>query len=126
MTTQTNPITEYVEGTVSRINGHGFQLVGRDGWLNVSKYANPAPELPSEGASVRIGLDKAGFVRSIEQLAAGPEVEPTPVGNVDRETRIGRMAALNTATAILSSGGQQASVKDVLTLAGQLEAWGSR
>jgi hypothetical protein len=36
------------------------------------------------------------------------------------------MAALNTATAILSSGGEQASVKDVLTLAGQLEAWVSR
>jgi len=110
MTTQTNPITEYVEGTVSRINGHGFQLVGRDGWLNVSKYANPIPAVPCEGVAVRVGLDKAGYARTVEPVTAGAaetcqnEAEPTRAAT--REQQITRMGCLNTATAILASGAQ--------------------
>jgi hypothetical protein len=67
---------EYTEGTVSRTNDHGLQLVGRDGWLNVSRFANPAPALPPAGARIRLGMDTSGFVRTIETVDAGPGKTP--------------------------------------------------
>jgi len=110
-------VTESIEGVVSRANGKGFTLAGRDGWLNLSRYADPVPAVPAEGARVRVGLDKAGFVRVIEPAGAGaeeaPGAQPLAASLGDKDTRITRLAALNTATAILSSGPRAA----------RLEAW---
>lgn len=127
----TNLIVDEVTGIVEAANPRGFLLAGRDGWLNISRYAEPPPPIPAEGARVRVGLDKAGFVRTIEveaepepSFAAAVRESPPPYGL--RDTRIMRQAVLNTATAILSSGGHTADPGDVIALAEQLEAWVTR
>jgi hypothetical protein len=121
-------VTDYVEGSVGRSHDRGFTLSGRDGWLNISRYAEPPPPVPAEGSRVRVGLDKGGFVRSVEVLEApAPLVrEPGVAYGLDRDTRIMRQAVLNTATAILSSGGQVTNAADVVALAEELEAWVNR
>ncbi|MHB8577847.1 MAG: hypothetical protein ACYDCQ_21250, partial [Dehalococcoidia bacterium] len=90
----TPQIVDSVEGTVGRCNDKGFTLNGREGWLNVSRYADPPPLLPAEGAQVRVGLDKSGFVRSVEVLAEPPPVlrEAASAYGIDRDTRIMRQA----------------------------------
>jgi len=118
----TNPITEEIGGIVVRVSQNGFTLAGRDGWLNVSKYAEPPPPMPPEGARVRVGLDRAGFVRTVDVEELPAESTPVPATR-DRDTRIMRQAVLNTATAILASGGKPVSVDEVLDLAERLEAW---
>lgn len=121
-----NTPLEYVEGIVARTNERGFTLRGREGWLNLSRYASPAPVVPPEGTTVRVGLDASGFVRSIEALAAPQEqaASTTPAGG--REQAVTRLACLNTATAILSSGGREADPDDVMALAERLERWVQR
>jgi len=126
----TSLIVDEVAGVVEAANPRGFLLAGREGWLNISRYAEPPPPIPAEGARVRVGLDKAGFVRAIE-VEAEPEpslaaVHESPAHYGLRDTRIMRQAVLNTATAILSSGGRAADPEDVLELASQLEAWVTR
>ena len=124
------PICEFVEGVVATPNDRGLKLSGRDGWFNLSRYADPAPTLPTRGESVVIGLDTAGYVRSVEANTAelrriGPSdaTESVPAALHDRETCITRMACLNTATAILASGAHTADADAVLALAGRLEVW---
>ncbi len=122
----TSGTLEYVEGVVGRCNERGFTLRGREGWLNVSRYANPAPPIPGEGATVRVGIDSSGYVRTVELLAPAPAEESagaTPAAGPGRETSVTRMACLNTATAILSSGGRAADLEEVLALAERLERW---
>jgi hypothetical protein len=118
---------DFIEGVVGKCNERGFTLRGREGWLNVSRYANPAPTVPAEGSRVRVGMDASGFVRTVEVLAApvAQETAPVPTGPA-RETAVTRMACLNTATAILSSGGREANVDDVLEMAERLERWVTR
>ncbi|HEY7295790.1 MAG TPA: hypothetical protein VH916_12165 [Dehalococcoidia bacterium] len=129
-----NPIVEEIRGVVEAANPRGFLLAGRDGWLNISRYADPTPEIPVEGALVRVGLDKAGYVRTIE-VESEPERAAASVAESGaayagqfgvRDTRIMRQAVLNTATAILSSGGREAAADDVLALAERLESWVTR
>ena len=121
-------IAEQVAGVVTCSNSKGFQLEGRDGWLNISKFA-AGVAAPERGARVVAGLDKAGFVRTVELVeVSSAEAPPTePRTSPDRETAITRMACLNTATAILSSG-QRAigDVAAVLGTAAQLERWINR
>lgn len=129
-----NPIVEELRGVVEAANPRGFLLAGRDGWLNISRYADPAPEIPAEGSLVRVGLDKAGFVRSIEVEAEAERpavaVQETAGGYGQtfgvRDQRIMRQAVLNTATAILSSGGREAEPDEVVALAERLESWVTR
>ena len=130
-----NPIVEEVRGMVEAANPRGFLLAGRDGWLNISRYADPAPEIPAEGSLVRVGLDKAGFVRSIEVEAEAERPAITAVAEQAggygqsfgvRDQRIMRQAVLNTATAILSSGGRAAEPDEVVALAERLESWVTR
>jgi len=161
----TDRITETVAGVVALANERGLKLDGHEGWYNVSKYAEHVV-VPSKGARVVLGLDSAGFIRSVSpsELAEAPDEPPWPTdaplagrtasvlpkqptreqedaflaalggdtGDVepgeppDRETKIGRMAALNSATAMLSSGGQRAAPEAVLALAQQLTDWVER
>jgi hypothetical protein len=144
MTTETNGThtTTELEGRVSRVNERGVLLDGRSDWLNVSKFAGGI-WLPDAGDRVRLTLDSAGFIRKIaplEQAAAAPvDTHPAPQvstpaqppavdvggdrGPVDRDRRILRQAVLNTATAILTSGGRQTEVSAVLAAAEVLEQW---
>jgi hypothetical protein len=123
-TTQTS---ESIEGLVERVGSYGFTLDGRDGWVSISKFADPRPELPAEGARVRVDLDRSGYARAIEVLEAAPfTAEPSrgESGNtsyLDRDTRIMRQAVLNTAVALLSSGGREVSLEDVIDTAETLE-----
>jgi hypothetical protein len=134
------------EGRVIRANDHGFVLDDcEDSWLNISRYAKPAPRIPHVGARVRATLDGQGYVRSIVILhdeqrtpyevedgvdvmpdeEPSRQIEPRLPGTTvpDKDQRITRMACLNTATAILSSGGRACEPADVLALAAKLEAW---
>jgi hypothetical protein len=128
-TTQTS---ESIEGLVERVGSYGFTLDGRDGWVSISKFADPRPELPAEGARVRVDLDRSGYARTIEVLEAAPfTAEPSrgESGNtsyLDRDTRIMRQAVLNTAVALLSSGGREVSLEDVIDTAETLEQWVTR
>ncbi len=120
---------EQVAGVVTCSNAKGFQLEGRDGWLNISKFA-AGVAAPERGARVRVGLDKSGFVRTVETVSPiGENVgnESATTGTrPDRQTAITRMACLNTATALLSCGGQPMELGAVIELAGTLEAWVTR
>lgn len=131
-----------VIGTVAQVNKTGLKLeeAGENGsWLNVSRYASPAPTMPERGAKVSLGLDGKGFIRTIEVLPSkangnGHKVEPTPTVEpfpspadaslpcTDR--RISRLACLNTAVNILASGGRAIEdPSEVAHLAARLEKW---
>jgi hypothetical protein len=87
--------TTQVEGVVSRVNERGVQLRVRDGWLNVSKFAQGVT-LPDAGARVRLTLDAAGFIRGIDAIRSPDHPAVVSTGEaVDRETRITRSACLN-------------------------------
>jgi hypothetical protein len=128
---------ERIEGTVARVNGNGFQLAGRPGWLNLSRFARPAPDLPASGERVAVSLDTRGYVRAVECLTAPlsdvppePQKESktvsAPASSPDKEARIVRMNAVTNAIAVLSSDGRSVEVADVLRLAAQLEGWVNR
>lgn len=121
-----NPIIDTIEGTVTRTNDKGFVLAGREPWVNISQYAKPLPAVPPIGSIVRVGLDKAGFARSVEIIggnAQPPSANGAPASTT-RDRVVSRLALLNTATAILSSGGRPIEVpKDVVALAQRLEGW---
>ena len=141
-----------IVGKVAAANAKGVRLEGEDSWRNISKYAVPAPALPSRGEQVILGLDPKGFVRSItpahrngHTTPAAPAVDdsdvldyfaedsapptirkaaPAPVTTApDRERCIARMAALNTAVAVLSSAGRAVDPAEAVALAARLEAW---
>lgn len=121
---------EQITGTVARVSKNGFQLSEREGWLNVSKYAEGVA-LPSVGAVVLAELDGKGFVRRIEQAGSVAATNVSrhasarsSAGSDARQTAITRLACLNTATAILGGGpGSAIDAAEVVKLAGRLEAW---
>ncbi len=130
-----NPIVEEISGVVEAANPRGLLLAGREGWLNISRYADPVPAIPPEGSLVRLGLDKAGFIRTIEVEAEAERPAFAAVSEAAgsygqtfgvRDQRIMRQAVLNTATAILSSGGREANPDEVIALAERLESWVTR
>jgi hypothetical protein len=65
-----SPIGGVLGGVVIRVNSSGFMLDGRETWGNISKYADPKPAVPPAGARVRCTLDRSGYVRAVEQVAA--------------------------------------------------------
>jgi len=114
-------MAQVITGKVLRTNGNGFKLESQDKWLNISKYAQDV-QMPEVGQQVKVSLDSAGFVRKVEKM---PGQQPGPA-NGSRDTTITRLAVLNTATAILSSGNQVVDADEVLALATRLEAWATR
>ena len=61
----THPTTEYIEGIIARTNDRGFLLHGETEWRNLSRYADPQPVIPAVGTTVRVALDKSGYVRQV-------------------------------------------------------------
>lgn len=105
-----------------------LSIVAPDGTAQPRAIAGGAPQLAPT---------------TIAALAATRKPEPEPdwltgaepaervvlSGHIEQDDRgrvITRLAVLNTAAAILSSGGGAATADDVLALAGQLEAWATR
>ena len=131
MTSARTTSTEALEGVVERVGSYGFTLEGRDGWVSISKFADPRPDLPGEGARVRVDLDRSGYARAIDVLdPPSPSREPVrSEGGAllpDRDTRIMRQAVLNTAVALLGSGGRDIALDDVIATAEALEQWVTR
>lgn len=67
---------ESITGQVTQVNGSGLQIHGRDGWLNVSRYASPQPLLPRVGEFAQLILDPQGYIRRCRVL--GPADRPNP------------------------------------------------
>ncbi len=133
--------------TVQQVNGRGFRSTEGD-WLNCSKFARAEDVvMPTVGDRVLVSLDKSGFVRKIEPVApiatqnapqtrTGPMAGQTapeaivstsgPIAQDDRGIVITRLAVLNTAVALLSSGGGATTLEEVLDVAARLEAWAVR
>jgi hypothetical protein len=116
---------EQISGKVERVKGSGFTLAGRDGWLNLSKFAEGVT-VPAVGDVVAVEIDGKGFVRQITNATPhGPPVSTNGhSAPADRETAINRRAVLNTATAILGGGtGFAIDPAEVVKLAARLECW---
>jgi hypothetical protein len=62
-----NSVISTLDGTVQAVNGNGIVLAGRQGWLNVSKFA-PDTVMPAAGTDVRLGLDRGNYIREITLL----------------------------------------------------------
>ncbi|MDE2106719.1 MAG: hypothetical protein KGL39_56410 [Patescibacteria group bacterium] len=120
--------TEYTREivTVTRVNGHGFQDTAGT-WLNISKFSKAEDVvMPAVGQTVAVLLDKAGFIRKIEEAPASELVElsePTPAAPhalPDKDTQIIRESALKSAIESLGAG---AEVKAILERAEAFERW---
>lgn len=131
-----------IEGTVSSVasNGNACKLDGGDTWFSLSQYGDDKNAvIPAKGAKVRITYTGEKWIERIEPLSAGnagggqaPQngyqahqgaVSGPSGGGTDweaKDQRIARQAVLNTATAILSSGGRPTTPLDVLKVASQL------
>lgn len=125
--------TETFEATVRRVNGHGVTVEGRDGWLNISKYADPSDvQTPAVGQRVVLTLDGQGFVRKIAPAIPAPVTAnpsapvATPVSRPGREVVIARLAIINSAIALLASGGRQLDADATLDVADRMERWATR
>jgi hypothetical protein len=126
-----------IEGVIDRVNAKGFRLQGESDWRNYSRFADPADILPPNiGDAVAVSVDSQGFVRSVQVVGertnerASSSVrertyEATQACNPrpEKDVIVTRLAVLNTATAITSSGGQETDLVTVLALAEELEQW---
>lgn len=116
---------ERVTGRVTSVNPKGLKLDGGSDWLNFSKYAQDIVP-PTKGQTVTLGLDSAGFIRTVEPadgvqgLAASL---PAPSGQ--RETVITRLAVLKAAAEFAAARPQVKSV-EVLKIAASWERWVNR
>src|SRR5438105_3196685 len=95
--------TRTITATIARVNGSGFTTQEQpQTWLNLSKYATPAPTIPPAGAQVRLVLDGSGFVRAIKPVATAPSPTASSDGLAaamppSKDTAIVRMAAVKAA-----------------------------
>jgi hypothetical protein len=124
-----------VVGTVTTVKNSGFQLDERPGeWMNVSKYADPKPDLPQVGQRVRLGLDGKGFVRTLDLIStAEPGTEPavptptapapnTGMASPAHDVVMARVEILKAAASFLATRPEAKSV-DVLAVAEAWERW---
>ncbi|MBI2323137.1 MAG: hypothetical protein HYU88_13840 [Chloroflexi bacterium] len=97
-----------ITGTVERVNGRGFRLAEREGWLNLSKWAEVGTELPAAGQHVT--LDKGGYMRRIEaaQSRTEPGSERSHYEAPDREQLMPRMSCLRAAGDVFTGTGRSA------------------
>src|SRR5437868_2567579 len=95
---------EQFSGRVARVKGQGFILEGREGWLNISRFADGV-SVPAIGDVVAVELDAKGYVRKVAATSNGRHAPASGNGqNAARGAAITRLALLNTATAILGGG----------------------
>ena len=101
-----------VRGRVEAINDTGMKINGE--WWNFSKYHEAA--IPNEGDLVEVEL-KDKWIKSVQFFNKEKKVKET----VDRDTRISRLALLNTATAILTTHKEPIGTFQVIKTAKELE-----
>lgn len=125
-----------VEGKVTRTNDKGLQIAGRDGWLNISKFANELDcPMPKVGQTVRLTLDKSGYIREIAPVVDAPATmqvsaptedsatAQTPVSDDRKQQLIVRQCVLKVAADLATIGGMASNVEETLSLAARLENW---
>jgi DNA-directed RNA polymerase subunit E'/Rpb7 len=86
-------VGEVVEGVIESANDHGIKVAGE--WRNVSKF-KPV-DLPDRGARVRLELDRAGFIKTLQVLD-----QPAVTDNLSRDRTITRLAVLKAAANFLA------------------------
>jgi hypothetical protein len=132
--------TERITGVVDRVNPKGLRLRGEGEWRNYSRYADLMDiETPAVGAHIGIDVDGSGYVRSVQVVGeranerdsfsvreTANEAPQTCSPRPEKDIVVTRLAVLNTATAIASSGGQETDLVTVLALAEELEQWATR
>src|SRR5438046_666065 len=98
-----------IKGTVQRVaqNGFGFLLSGYDGWLNLSKRADPRPTIPPAGTSCVVEIDEDGYVRAISTNGSSPQRPPAtqasaPVAAASASRELIRIGALRAAATFLA------------------------
>src|SRR5262249_11782385 len=70
-------IVDLREVTVRCVKDNGIQDTN-GAWYNVSKFAKPAyVTIPTVGATVRLHLDRSGYVPKVEPLVAAPAAKPS-------------------------------------------------
>lgn len=136
-------IIEYVDGVISSANDKGLKLNGEESWRNLSKFQSPATLIPVKGTSVHIGLDKGGFIRTIERASGEQIQQQAPQQNMQssesrqaysealeaKDQRITRLACMNTSVAMLAQTEMlrheslAGSTRIVLSVAKALLAW---
>lgn len=124
-----------VWGVIGERNETGLRWEDSQAWVNVSKYAQGVV-IPPSGTKVRVGLDKAGYIRTLERLSASASADPTPAPTpTETDSEVGmRTVALNAAVTLLTSerfalrNGTAAIARpsDVLALADYLLVWLAR
>lgn len=117
--------------TVSKTGG--IKLEGHDDWFNQSKYVQPPISIPPRGTQVVLHCKEHNgkyYVQSITTTGAPPAAASRQNGDAGytnggdaRDLRITRMASINSAIALLSSGGRTASEADAFALAGRIYGW---
>lgn len=120
-----------LRGVVLRTNGSGFLLKpeqGEQAWRNFSKYAAPEDTaMPEVGMVVLLTLDQKGYIRKVQPTGERVQLEQPRRGGGGRDQKtITRLAAINSAIAVLTSGGRQTDTTAVLREAAILEAWALR
>ena len=143
-TMATQNLTQQI-GIVAAVTATGLKLDEMDEWLTFSKFSKITH--PSEGDRVIVAYDDRRFIHRIQQTTPEPAADATfrarlavqPVAQPEqpepalvgpfppsKDRTITRLAVLNTATAILASGGHAADPDTVIALAARLEAWATR
>jgi hypothetical protein len=125
-TTNGGRIVDHAEGIVQSSNDRGVKLVGEDGYRNFSKYAEPPITVPARGANVRLSLDAAGFVRTVEVLSTDGAPSVPSTSSLTRDRTITRLAVLKAASNFLGLMGQsreEVRSDHVLLLADKWLAW---
>jgi hypothetical protein len=124
---------ERIEGIIACVasNQRGFKLQGRDGWINLSKWAE-VPAIPINGTPVLVTVDAQGYCRSIQHSATAPMSKPEqPASDApelpatvppDKDTQIRRMNAVTSAVAALSTVGP-VDEAELFALAERIERW---
>jgi hypothetical protein len=132
--------------TVAKVSDRGFKIAEGDWWLNWSRFAGDRTT-PPVGVKVNVTVDGREFVQHVEVVQptpppaaiatvttsapSAPAIEPAAPSAIwnaqdPRGKVILHESVLNSAVAILSSGGRVVDPKDVVALAERLGQWVTR
>lgn len=106
-----------VRGIVESVNEKGIKIDGE--WYNFSQYDRV--EIPNEGEEAEIEV-RGKWIKSLT-FTAERRAQKKENQFIDKDTRITRLALLNTATSILSTNGKPIEVDSVINTAHVLETY---